>query len=654
MSQTMTKEKKDRMKSIRLPSAGDAFRGREPELEGIQEAFLEKGARGVSIYGPAGSGKTSLAVRFAQSAPPEVFEYVYTFECRGGLRIEEVLYRLCQFLDFHSIGSYQNILLSPVPLELKLDLMVKVLKKLKILLIFDDIDSLLTPEHGRLVIEDKGMAEAIAKLLNECEEGARLLFTGSVMFEAGSEHMQQIELAPKLAYTEKLLSWLTAMGKDVKTGDPAELTGIALDTLSGPQMKALKSSAAFEKAAPIGGLDAGDADITALVDSGLLSTFIAGGEAMYSIHSIVRAHLRESLPKEDWKSNIEAAATFREKYAKEHGLIWHMIYAHALYVEAMRFEKAAEIAHMVTHTLLAWGQTGLAFKLNSVTVDSVEGAHKARALYTLGCIEMGNSNYDRSLDLLTQARELFDSLDDSAGLSDALTQIATVHNNRKNFDESLALFNQALAIKEELSDKRAVSSILSRLAQIYQDTGESDKAVDTFSRSASLSAEDGNERSELLALEKLGGLHASRGEVEQAIEVFEKSLVILVKGREPNALTRAYNRLGGLYFRAGNATKALECLKKSLKYSEVTRNKELSAVNILEMSRVYLEVKDYKASIQNAILAFALFDAASSESKSMALEILGHIEKEMGEEEFRTMNEHVLAELKEKGMDTTQ
>jgi len=656
----MTRKNKDKRKSIRLPSAGEGFlnTGRSHVLKEIRDAFLENGSRAVSLYGEPGTGKTSLAVKFVESLPEE-FEYAYSFYCRGGISAEEVIFRLCQFLDFHDIGSFQNIILSPIPMELKVELIVKILNRLKILLVFDEIDSLLVPEHGRLVIGDTTLGNVLLQLIRECQEGARFLFTSTSRFETGLEYTSHIEVLrhdkndKATHYESTITKWLLGRGASLTGTETAvQLMDAAISSLSTKAGEALSKASAFEKAFPASGVIDDESEIAPIAEelslSGLAGTFTAGGETVLTVHTLAREHIRSITPKEQWKSLIQSAAEFREKYAKENGIIWHMIYAHELYVEAMNFEKAAEIAVFVTPTLLGWGQTSLAYELNRITSESSEGLPKAKALYTLGCIDMGNSEYDKALDHLNASMKLFDSLGDRGGYSDVLIQTGAISNNRKKHEDAIVFLEKALLIKEELEDVEGVSSILNRLGQIYNSIGETEKALVTYRRSAELASGAENERTELLALENLGGLHATRGEVDDAITAYERELEILQKDREPNALTRALNRLGGLYFRKGDGVKALDFLQRSLKYSEVTRNKELSAINLLEMSRVYFEASDYRAALRSAVLSLALFDSASSESKSAALEILSLIENEMGKEAFNKTNEDVLKELRQK------
>jgi tetratricopeptide (TPR) repeat protein len=645
----MKDTKANKRKSLRLPSAGDAFRGRSGELKQLRDSFLEEGMRAVSIYGEAGIGKTSLAVRLAESLPEE-FDYLYTFECRGGIKAEEVVFRLCQFLDYHDIGDFRNIILSPIPLELKIEFLSKFLSRTKLLIIFDDLDSSITPGHGQLTIGDPVLRESLSSLIRLSGDGARFILTSTSRFEMPVEqisHMEIGQLEGVSPFETRLKRFLKGKGMaDESTGG---LIGDSMDALKKEALEALKRLSAFEKAVTLEAITDNPADASELIDTGLAGMFTAAGMDMIVIHTLARDYIRSSLPKEEWKELIYKAASFREAYGRDNGIIWHMIYAHDLYVEAMDFEKAAEIAAFVSPTLLGWGQMDLAYEMNMISVSSADGALKARSLYTVGSIEMGRSEYEKALLSLKESHSLFESLGDETGVSDVLIQIASIHNNRGEADKALELYEKALALKESQKDTDNVSLILNRLGQIYQEAGQEEKALATYKRSSGMSSATESGRSELMALEKLGGLHASRGEIDEAIDAYERGMEALEPLKDPSAMTRALNRLGGLYFRKGEAGKALGFLKRSLKYSELTRSKELSAINLLEMGRVYFELKDYRASIKNTVIALALFDASSSESKSAALEMLSYIEKELGHKEFGRLNEEVMNELREKG-----
>jgi tetratricopeptide (TPR) repeat protein len=645
----MTDTKAQKRKSLRLPSLGEAFRGRSEELKQLRDAFLEKGSRAVSIHGEAGMGKTSLAVKLAESLPEE-FDYAYSFECRGGIKAEEVVFRLCQFLDYHDIGSFQNIILSPIPLELKVEFLSKFLGKTKLLIIFDDMDASIAPEHGQLTIGEPALRESLSSLIRQSGDGARFLFTSTSRFELQVEQMSHLELGPlegNSPLESRLRGFLENKGIVSKSAD--DLIVQVLDSLQGSALGALRKLSAFEKAVAREAFTEDTDNVTDLIASGLVGRFTAGGREMFTLHTLLRDHIRSCLPKGEWKELVHNAASFREAYGRESGIIWHMIYAHDLYVEAMDFEKAAEIVAFVSPTLLGWGQIGLAYEMTMTSAGSVEGSLRARALYTAGSIEMGRSEYEKALMSLNESLTLFESLSDETGVSDVLIQIASIHNNRGELDSAVELYEKALTLKESLKDTDNISLILSRLGQIYQDRGQEDQALETYRRSADMASDIEGGRSELMALEKLGGLHASRGELKEAIEAYERGMEALEPLKDPSAMTRALNRLGGLYFKKGEAGRALDLLKRSLKYSELTRSKELSAINLLEIGRVYFELKDYRSAIKNTVIALALFDASSSDSKSVALEMLSHMEQEMGHEEFARLNEEVMKELREQG-----
>lgn len=645
----MNDTKINKRKSLKLPSAGEAFHGCSDELKWLRDAFLEKGARAIGIYGEAGVGKTSLAVKFAESLPEE-FDYAFSFECRGGIKAEEVVFRLCQFLDYHDIGSFQNIILSPIPLELKIEFLSKFLSKTKLLLIFDDLDTSISPEHGQLTIGDPVLRETLASLVSQSGEGTRFLFTSTYRFELPVEQMDHLEASTPEGGTplmSRLKDYLEEKGISFDSGD--RIIGSLVDNLEAGVVETLKRLSAYEKSVAAEAVTVDPDHASELVKCGLAYRFTSGGQEMLVVHSLAREHIITSLQKDEWKELIHKAASYREAYGRNNGVIWHMIYAHDLYIEAMDFEKAAEIAAFVSPTLLGWGQMGLAYEMNVTSAESVEGALRARALYNIGSIEMGRSEYEKSLSHLEDCLSLFESLGDDAGVSDAMIQIASIHNNKGAHERAMELYEKALDKKESLKDADNVILILNRLGQIYQDMGQEDKAIEIYNRSADMASGTEGGRSELIALEKLGGLHASRGEIDGAIEAYEREIEALEPLKDPNAMTRALNRLGGLYFRKGEAGKALDFLKRSLKYSELTRNKELSAINLLEIGRVYFELKQYRDAIKNTVIALALFDTSSSESKSAAIKMLSHIEKELGQEEFGRLNEEVMKELREKG-----
>lgn len=657
----MTDNKEKKKKSIRLPWAGADFVGRSQELKTMRDAFLEQGARAMVLYGPPGMGKTSLAVKFAESMGEE-FEYAYTFDCRGGIWAEEMIFRLCQFLAYHNLGNFENILLSPIPMKLKLEFIIKILRTIKILIIIDEFDSLLRPEHGNLVIDNPGLKNMFTEMIAQCEDGARFIFTSSSRFDTGAGHTHFLELAPDnemtpnaisggVPFATNLIDWLVEREKvstlPLAYNDDSITKAIELATaeLSGNAMKALRRASAFEKPVPIEAMGDEGTTIEEVTGCGLAGSFEAGGRTMYAIHSLTRGFIKDHTDKEEWKSLLESAAQFSEAYARENGIIWHMLYAHTLYLEAMQFNKAAEIADFVTPTLLGWGQMDIALWLSQNTAQSAEGISRAKALYTLGCINIGQNQYKEAMEHMTESLGIFRSLSDEQGTANALLQTGTIHNNTGDTDKAIEFFEQALSIRESMNDKEGLPQVLNKLGKAYSALQQSERAIETYSRSAMIAKETGDPSAEALALNNISTMQSSMGLVEPAIESMEREVELLEAAKDFASLTQAQNRLGGLYFKKGDGAKALDYLTKSLRNAERIRSKELAAVNLLEIGRVHVEARQYKAAIKNIVIALAIFESTESESKETALKALEHIEQETGKEEFNRLNEEVLKEL---------
>ena len=92
----------DRKFIVSLSRPASIHQGRDEALKTIKESLST--SRATIITGPLGVGTSSLAAEAAHQSR-DGFDYVYAFDCRGGLWPEEVLVRLSQFLSFHGISD---------------------------------------------------------------------------------------------------------------------------------------------------------------------------------------------------------------------------------------------------------------------------------------------------------------------------------------------------------------------------------------------------------------------------------------------------------------------------------------------------------------------------------------------------------------------
>ena len=90
--------------------------------------------------------------------------------------------------------------------------------------------------------------------------------------------------------------------------------------------------------------------------------------------------------------------------------------------------------------------------------------------------EMGD--YDKAMQIYTQAQKQAEKLADKTGMGASLNNIGLVHSKKGDYEKALDYYTRSLAIKEEIGDKRGIGGSLNNIGIVHADKGDLDKALD--------------------------------------------------------------------------------------------------------------------------------------------------------------------------------
>lgn len=164
-----------------LQQLGLGFVGRRKELRQIKQLFLQGNVRAIILHGLGGIGKTVTATQAAYRLQKH-FWGVYAFDCSAGiLSPDQIVVELHHFLKFNNIDALQEVVYAPIPPVQKATYLAQVLTQVPLLLIFDNMESLLDKETKR-TITDHDLAIFLRTLINTTTHGTRFLFTSRYTF----------------------------------------------------------------------------------------------------------------------------------------------------------------------------------------------------------------------------------------------------------------------------------------------------------------------------------------------------------------------------------------------------------------------------------------------------------------------------------------
>jgi tetratricopeptide (TPR) repeat protein len=179
----------------------------------------------------------------------------------------------------------------------------------------------------------------------------------------------------------------------------------------------------------------------------------------------------------------------------------------------------------------------------------LEGA----ALNNLGLIADERGDYRHSLELYSEALEIFQRIDFPSGQTDALGNIGGVHLLLGRYREARDYYKQALSISERESLKFEASIDLGNLALCYLGLGEIEESLRALDRALALAREIGAAKEEAdwskargAALQKVGKYELALKELGTALDSYERA------GNQ-RELVEALSEIGGLHVLLGDS-----------------------------------------------------------------------------------------------------
>nr|WP_168710992.1 diguanylate cyclase [Ningiella ruwaisensis] len=194
--------------------------------------------------------------------------------------------------------------------------------------------------------------------------------------------------------------------------------------------------------------------------------------------------------------------------------------------------------------------------LNNEEVSSI-GALR----YEMGRNAMERNNYELASHELNIAIELLAKQSNSPQTrklhADALRQLGLTYRYQSNYDRALPLVLQAKEIYQALGDKRAIAGAYNSIGVIREKQGLLEQASEAHLKALRLNQELGSDDGVASALYNLGDIRSAMGDHETALTYFYDALKIDEALEDPKYIAYDHNKIAGTYLKLAQFDKAL-------------------------------------------------------------------------------------------------
>ncbi len=198
-------------------------------------------------------------------------------------------------------------------------------------------------------------------------------------------------------------------------------------------------------------------------------------------------------------------------------------------LDSGQFERALRLIGALRRAWAARGQlteTRSLLETALLRSDGVAPAVRAKALYGLGRVALGQGDYDAALTALGQSARVFKELDDPDGLAYALADQGWIAAERGDDQRARRLAEESLAHARAAGNRTTTAAALHVLACTALDQRDYARARSLFEASLTLRRELGDKRNMANSLCFLGALEMLEGEYWRANELLEEGLAL--------------------------------------------------------------------------------------------------------------------------------
>jgi tetratricopeptide (TPR) repeat protein len=166
--------------------------------------------------------------------------------------------------------------------------------------------------------------------------------------------------------------------------------------------------------------------------------------------------------------------------------------------------------------------------------------------HNLAITYQGRGELDSAKKLYDESLEIKKKLGDQNGIANTLHQLGRLAQEQGEIEEARRLYNESLQIEKKLGNQSGIADTLHNSAAIAQAQGEIEEARRLYDESLQIEKKLGNQNGIAISLHQLGRLAWNEGDREEAVRLLREALGIFERLKSPNAeiVRKVLKRLG--------------------------------------------------------------------------------------------------------------
>jgi CHAT domain-containing protein/uncharacterized protein HemY len=228
---------------------------------------------------------------------------------------------------------------------------------------------------------------------------------------------------------------------------------------------------------------------------------------------------------------------------------------------------------------------------NAQTV--AEREQEAARLIDLGKEQYERSHFAEALQSYEQALVIYQAIDDTTQVGNALNYLATVYVDVGEYTRAQELYERSLKIFQQLNSPLGIGNSFKGLGLVYRSLGEYALAQQYYERALIIFREIGEKKVEGTTLTGLGNLFLALGQYTHAQQYYEESLRVHQEIDSPRGEGYALNNLGVVYDNLQQYERAQNFYKNSLFIFQEIGDRAGQSITLNNLGALYNNIQEY-------------------------------------------------------------
>ena len=308
----------------------------------------------------------------------------------------------------------------------------------------------------------------------------------------------------------------------------------------------------------------------------------------------------------DYEQSIQAYETSREIFEQagiQSNLIHVLAELGSLYFTVEDYEKSQ-----------SYSERGLAIaeqiELSATNKSPIENG-RARALHTLGQIDLRHGKPEEALNKQREALALYERLNGTSSaynlqIADALIAIAKVYGEMGQYGKAFSHLTKARQVSRSSGDQDTRANIMSSQAVLFLEQEDNATAQRYFNASLEIYRSLGNTREEARVLLNLAVIKQRQGQNTDALQLFQDSVERANAAKLVDVEIAAGQGLAVVFSAKRDFPNALQAINQSLELARRVNAKSREVELLWRAAQTYYAMQDYGESAAVAEQALVL------------------------------------------------